>query len=188
MKTTGAAGEKVAAAKIATDRRFYMSGSLRKHSRNLTAWQRTEANILMTWYYQSDHKASHLFAVLFCARVWACLLIAVHIPSKCCHPIEVLPYLLRAQLFASGDHHTIEVLPSLAAGAALSFWWLLCHCPGAVLPYSGHHPIEVLPSFAMVLPSLAMCWQFLDMWWQSCLLSCHPFPWWRSTIRQSSCI
>ena len=85
----------------------------------------------------------------FCARVWACLLIVVHIPSRCCHPIEILTYLLRAQLSDSGDHHYIEVLPFLATGAALSFWWLLCRC-------------RVL-LFLMVATIPLMC--------------CHPLPW-----------
>ena len=48
MKTTGAACEKAAAAKIATNQRFYMSGYQRKHWRNLIALQKIEANILMT--------------------------------------------------------------------------------------------------------------------------------------------
>ena len=164
MKTTGAACEKVAAAKIATDRRFYMSGSQPRHWLNLIDWQAIGVNTLMTWYCQSDYIAPHLFAVLFfCANVWACLLVAVHILSRCCH--------------------VIEVLPSFAIGAALSFWWLLYHCPGAVLPHGGHHSIGVPPSHRRAaIPCHIFFATFFVTFFaiffshplQRC---CHPLPW-----------
>ena len=155
MKTTGAACEKVAAAKTATGRRFYMSGSQPRHWLNSIDWQAIEVNTLMTWYYQSDYKASHLFAVLFlCDGVGLS-------PCSCPHPIDVLPCLATgAALYLWWPPFPLRCCYPLPQGTALCLWWppssLRCCHP---LPWCCSLPS---PGSGAAIP---------------CSRCCHPFPW-----------